>query len=166
MQRPRFLAIEDHPFQYDEEGLVGFERGFRSRLCRGLFVSWGGWGEEKNIISNYCYFLLEYLAEASVQKRMGFMPRNWASKDAEPGHTIRYEQRGVKKKKKNEHTAEGFCYINILPECKRIAQAFLRFSKFKFPLVLTFYCANCENGFPTKLLLKIAWCGVNGKTQA
>lgn len=71
-----------------------------------------------------------------------------------------------KRKIKSEHTAEGFCYINILPECKRIAQAFLRFSKFKFPLVLTFYCANCENGFPTKLLLKIAWYGINGKTQA
>lgn len=54
-------------------------------------MSWGGWGEGKNTIFNYCYFLLEYLAEASVQKKMGFMPRNLASKDAESGHTIRYE---------------------------------------------------------------------------
>ena len=70
---------------------MGFERSFRSLLCRGLFVSWGGWGEGKNIIFNYCYFLLEYPAVASVQKKMGFMPRNLASKDAESGHTIRYE---------------------------------------------------------------------------
>lgn len=70
---------------------MGFERSFRSLLGRGLFESWGGWGEGKNTIFNYCYFVLEYIAEASVQKRMGFMPRNWASKDSESGHTIRYE---------------------------------------------------------------------------